>query len=126
MTAAALKPNMFNHLFASRPDGMDGSSFTATVISVAFHATIVALAIWASTALTPDQATRIGEEEVPIFIATQQPAPAPAPGPSSPAQTSSTSSTQPSIPVPREIPIGIPDVDPAAPAGEFNTDLPAD
>lgn len=48
MTAAALKPDLFTHLFASRRAHREKADVAATALSVVFHAGIVAALVWAS------------------------------------------------------------------------------
>src|SRR5262245_39646561 len=47
MTAAELRPPLFNHLVASRPD-REGNSLTTTITSVVLHAAIIAAAVVAT------------------------------------------------------------------------------
>lgn len=68
MTAAALKPDLFNHLFASRPEDPDGSSLTASVMSLVLHGLVVVLAIWASVSLERTFAQPVDELIAPVII----------------------------------------------------------
>lgn len=54
MSAAALKPPMFGQLFASRPEGPDRTSVSATLLSLGLHATFALLLVWASMAQRTD------------------------------------------------------------------------
>jgi periplasmic protein TonB len=71
MTAAALKPNLFNHLFASNPDGFERESFSATAASVMLHASVVVALIWAGGRITHIAESPF-EEVTPIVLAAPQ------------------------------------------------------
>ena len=93
MTAAVARPqqDLFSHLFASRPEGPDRSSFAATSASVVFHVGAVVALIWASSQIRP---AVVSKPDDPVFVipvaAPDQPAPAQsaAPASGSPAPTS--------------------------------------
>ena len=125
MSAAVIRPTLFDHLFASQP-GRDQNAVTATLYSLVIHATVVVLAVWLSVALKPTQGGRTVDDVTPIYIAVP-----PQPSPVEPASgaTHAGSGSRgavyplPSVPVP-----GIPELQssqtdpefaqPGAPAGE--------
>jgi periplasmic protein TonB len=71
MTAAALKPNLFSHLFASNPDRFERESFGATAASVVLHASVVAALIWAGGKITHIAESPF-DEVTPIILAPPQ------------------------------------------------------
>ena len=78
MTAAALKPPLFSNLIATRPGDGDQHSLAPTLLSVAFHASLVAVAVWATSRIREFTPPREIETVVPITVAapsdqTQQP-----------------------------------------------------
>lgn len=67
MSAAALKPLMCNQLFASRPEGPDRGSVSATLFSLGLHATFALLLVWASIRQPPvAQSPRV--DDPPVFF----------------------------------------------------------
>jgi protein TonB len=73
MSAAALKPPMFGQLFASRPDGPDRGSASATLMSLGLHATLGSLLVWASMAQRPVVARPPVSVIPPVVIQTYAP-----------------------------------------------------
>lgn len=71
MTAAALRPDLFTHLFATRRSHPDKRDLAASVLSVLLHGGAVGAVIWASTALAPERPVA-EPEPIPIFIATSE------------------------------------------------------
>jgi TonB family protein len=69
MTAAALRPDLFTHLFATQREHPQKSDFAATALSLLLHGAAVAALIWASTSLERTEAPVI-EKVWPIVIAT--------------------------------------------------------
>ena len=68
MSAAVLRPNLFDHLFASRPS-RDQNSISATLYSVGIHASLILLAAWLSVALDPMPGKPTDDSVTPIYIA---------------------------------------------------------
>lgn len=68
MTAAALKPDLFNHLFATKPAGPDEETLTATIASVILHASIAGAMIWAGYNVSKDPETITRDDPPPIFF----------------------------------------------------------
>lgn len=123
MTAAALKPNLMNHLFATRPERPDSGTLSASLISVGLHAAIAAAAVWASTELRPAVSTSPPEVIQPPTIFIEPQAAAPATGvPRTPTALPAPRLTAPALPVPdptlAEIPVAAAIVEPGfAPLG---------
>ncbi len=69
MTAAAVRPDLFTHLFATQRTHPDRRDLAASAISVALHGTALLAVIWASTTLAPDERTTIEPMPIPIVIA---------------------------------------------------------
>jgi len=126
MTAAALKPNLMSHLFATQPEGPDRGTLTASMLSLGLHVAIAAAAVWASVELTPKPVIQPPDVVQPITFEVPEPA---APGVSAPAAASQPSAPSMSytLPVPdptiTEIPAatGVADpgfVEPGAPASQ--------
>ena len=68
MSAAVLRPTLFDHLFASRPS-RDQNSISATLYSVGIHASVIVLAVWLSVALEPMPGKPSDDSVTPIYIA---------------------------------------------------------
>ena len=122
MTAAALKPDLFNHLFATQPP-RDDATITATLFSVALHGSIVAALIWAGYQITNEPRRLPAEAPPHIFIpAVESPAPG-NPGPTPPPGRAPLAVAP--LPIPGPPVVGIPEVpdsrrdfgDPGAPSG---------
>ena len=69
MTAAALRPDLFNHFFATQRHNPDKGDLAATAISVLLHAAVVAAMIWAGTTIKPESSSEI-EKVTPVTIYT--------------------------------------------------------
>jgi periplasmic protein TonB len=108
MTAAALKPDLFNHLFATEPQRPDKGTLAATLFSVALHGSIVAILLWAGQQIREDSAPAQTEVFPPIILprfeapSSGERAAAPIPGGGMVAATP--------IPLPGPIAPGIPDL----------------
>lgn len=68
MTAAAIRPELFSHLFASRRGSPEKGDMFATGVSIVLHAAAVLGLVWASASIIRDEPT-ISERTVPIIIA---------------------------------------------------------
>jgi protein TonB len=69
MTAAAVRPDLFNHLFATQRSQPDQRDLAASTLSVVLHGSAVAALIWASTALAPDTPDAAEPMPIPIVFA---------------------------------------------------------
>ena len=72
MTAGALRPSLFTHLFATERHNPDRGDVAASVISLILHGSIAVGLVWASTAIKPAD-ERIVEEPVSIVIPVPDP-----------------------------------------------------
>lgn len=70
MTAAAVRPDLFTHLFATQRQHPDRRDLAASVLSVALHGSVAAALVWASTAIKPDV---VADEPAPIPIVIASP-----------------------------------------------------
>jgi TonB family protein len=77
--AAAVKPHLFNHLFATQPERPE-KSLSATVVSVLLHAGLIGGAVWASVSFKDAVKPTPTEVFTPVMIANPSQAPAPARG----------------------------------------------
>lgn len=112
MTAAALKPDLFNHLFATNPAGPDEETLTATLVSVVLHASIAAAVIWAGYSVSTDPATTPRDEPPSIIFPTNAP-PAYASAVAPPSRGDTDLAPQPApIPLPGPPVVGIPPATP--------------
>jgi len=113
MSAAVLRPNLFDHLFASRPS-RDQNSISATLYSVGIHASLILLAAWLSVALDPMPGKPTDDSVTPIYIAIP-PQLITEPAGASPEGSGSSAPVYvvPSVPIP-----GMPDL-PAQRTAEF-------
>ncbi len=68
MTAAALRPDLFTHLFATQREAPQKGDAAATALSVMFHLGIIGALIWASTQLRPQESIVVSEPPIPIFF----------------------------------------------------------
>jgi protein TonB len=108
MTAAALKPNLMTHLFATQPDRPDSGTLSASLISVALHVAVGAAAVWASIELTPAPVRPLPDVVQPTIYTVPQP-PIVAPStPRSGASPASSSSLGYMLPVPDPTVVDIP------------------
>jgi periplasmic protein TonB len=73
MTAAALKPDLFNHLFATEPQHPDKGTLAATLFSIALHGSIVAVLLWAGHRITENTAPPAREAPPPIIFPRVEP-----------------------------------------------------
>ena len=72
MTAAALRPDLFNHLFATQRHNPDQGDLAASAISLTLHAAVVAAMIWAGTTIKPDASSEV-EKVAPLVLYTHEP-----------------------------------------------------
>src|SRR5688572_9838737 len=100
MTAAALKPNLMSHLFATQPEGPDRGTLSASLMSVALHVAIGAAAVWASLELTPARVIPPPDVVQPITFAVPQPDVPGVSAPAPPSSQPSSSSVAYTLPVP--------------------------
>jgi TonB family protein len=116
MSAAALKPAMFGHLLASRPEGPDRGSVSATLVSLGLHATLALLLVWASMTQPPAAPDRRDTVIPPVVFY----APAPHPQSKSPATdgASAGGGARLMYPVPTHPLVGVSEI-PAQPGLDF-------
>ena len=113
MTAAAARPDLFNHLFATQRSQPDQRDLTASTLSVVLHGGVVAALIWASTALAPDTPGPAEPMPIPIVIA----------APEAAIETGASGGASPlpgraiSLPIPAQ-----PVIDPRLPIPDAGTD----
>ena len=69
MTAAAVRPDLFHHLFATQRSHPDQRDVAASTLSLALHGAAVAALVWASTALAPDKPDPTEPMPIPIVLA---------------------------------------------------------
>ena len=69
MTAAALRPDLLTHLFATQRPHREKSDVAATALSVALHGAVLLTLVWASTSIKPTE-DRVVEVIHPIVLAT--------------------------------------------------------
>lgn len=122
MTAAALKPQLFNHLIATRPDNSDTHSFVASILSVAFHMSLVAALVWASSHVRDAVVNREPDVVQSIMIATPLAHSEPAPSHGSSAPSAQSAAAQ--LTTPTDIPSSIPPVDAASIPSDFAAPAP--
>jgi TonB family protein len=67
MTAAALRPDLFNHLIATQRPHREKSDVAATALSVLLHGTVALALVWASTSIKP-KGDRVVEVVYPIAL----------------------------------------------------------
>ena len=79
MTAAAIRPDLFTHLFATQRQQREKSDVAATVLSLALHGSVVLALVLASTRIKP-AAQPIVETVNPIVLGNVEAAPRPADG----------------------------------------------
>ena len=108
MTAAALKPDLFNHLFATEPQSPDKGTVAATLISVALHGSIVAVLLWAGHQVRENSAPPPAEMPPPIFLPRFE-APSAGERAASPTSSGGIVSATP-FPIPGPMVPGIPDL----------------
>jgi TonB family protein len=69
MTAAALRPDLFSHLFATQREAPAKGDVAATAVSVLFHVGVVVALVWASANLRGSDAPVVTDQPIPIVIA---------------------------------------------------------
>jgi protein TonB len=120
MTAAAVRPDLFNHLFATQRNHPDRRDVAATVLSVVLHGSAAAALVWASASITrPEPA----DEPAPIPIVFA----APEFHSETPARGGGATSSGPAIGAPiftppvvdPDLPISDPSPEPWVPPGEL-------
>ena len=70
MTAAALRPELLTHLFATQRRPPEKSDIAAGAVSFLLHAGLAGAVVWASATLTPEVTRETDPTPMPIFIAT--------------------------------------------------------
>jgi protein TonB len=112
MTAAAVKPDLFTHLFATQRTHPDRRDLAASALSISLHGGVLMALIWASTTLAPDQRATVEPIPIPIVIAAPDVTDTRSPG-----SGGSNPALSPSAPR-----YDVPTIDPSIPIGPPNTD----
>jgi TonB family protein len=106
MTAAAVRPDLFSHLFATKQERHSTSDVAATLMSLAFHVGIVAALICASSQIKAADTTIVRDQMPIILVDPEQPSPSSSDHPSGGGSRSAESfAVVPQFPA--DIPVGI-------------------
>lgn len=68
MTAAAIRPELFSHLLATRGADREKGDTAATAVSLLLHAAVVFVFVWASASLTTEDPV-VTEQPIPVILA---------------------------------------------------------
>jgi TonB family protein len=109
MTAAALRPDLFTHLFATQRATRQKGDVAATGLSVLFHVGILTVLVWASTQITRSE--NVAEKEPVVVIPTFEPRSEPREN-GSRGGGAATTLPRHELTVPKDIPGIIPDATP--------------
>lgn len=107
MTAAALRPDLLTHLFASRREQYGKADHAATALSILFHVGVVAALVWGSAKLPTREETPVITPIVPIEYS-----PAQVEGAHAGSGGGANTSAQPGPPLEFSIPDPLAQIDP--------------